>query len=322
MTTDLLVQYRAALPLLEEIPSEMLSSGNAYQGLPVPGSQAGREQAALPSLPAPATAFIHAGVQLVAAGNNLLALRRALTEPSLSLAPWGLARSVLELCSVAAWLLDPDIAPEERARRAFNVRVRDIRRNAEYLESLTSPTSSAIDIPRSLQHLESRLDEIAQQAGTLGFAAKNDRTGRLRFVGSADVPGTTTLTREIFGQPDVWHLLSGAEHGRSWALLGLGMDSVEERSAPGMSFVEESLHIASALWLITFPLAWFTRVAWNRAAIAGWPLSPLATLLAEAAHILEVQPSHHFWADARTSGGTTVLRDLTIDPPPSESNPE
>ena len=178
----------------------MLSLGDAHQGLPVPGSQAEREQAALPGLQAPSTAFTQAGFQLVAAGHSLVALRRALTEPSLSLAPWGLARSVLELSSVAAWLLEPGIPVEERARRAFNVRVRDIRRQEQYLESLTRTSSSVIDIPQALQHLKSRLDEIAQQAGTLGFAAKNDGTGRLRFVGSAGVPGTTTLTREIFGQ--------------------------------------------------------------------------------------------------------------------------
>ena len=300
----------------------MLSLGDAHQGLPVPGSQAEREQAALPGLQAPSTAFTHAGVQLVAAGNSLFALRRALTEPALSLAPWGLARSVLELSSVAAWLLEPGIPVEERARRAFNVRVRDIRRQEQYLGSLAPASPSVIDTPQALQHLKSRLDEIAQQAGTLGFAAKTDGAGRLRFVGSAGVPGTTTLTREIFGQTDVWHLLSGAEHGRSWALLGLGMRRVPRGSAPAVSFAEESLPIASALWLIVYPLAWFTRVAWNRAALAGWPLSRLATLLAEAARVLELQPAHHFWADARTSGGTTVLRDLTIDPPRSGPTPE
>ena len=300
----------------------MLSLGDAYRGLPVPGSQAEQEQAALPDLQAPSTAFTLAGVQLVAAGNSLFALRRALTEPSLSLAPWGLARSVLELSSVAAWLLEPGIPVEERARRAFNVRVRDIRRQEQYLGSLAPASPSVIDTPQALQHLKSRLDEIAQQAGTLGFAAKTDGAGRLRFVGSAGVPGTTTLTREIFGQTDVWHLLSGAEHGRSWALLGLGMRRVPRGSAPAVSFAEESLPIASALWLIVYPLAWFTRVAWNRAALAGWPLSRLATLLAEAARVLELQPAHHFWADARTSGGTTVLRDLTIDPPRSGPTPE
>ena len=318
MPTDLLDQYRAALPLLERIPSEMLSLGNADKGLPVVGSQAEREQAALPALQAPSTAFTYAGVQLVAAGNSLIALRRALTEPALSLAPWGLARSVLELSSVAAWLLEPDIPAEERARRAFNVRVRDIRREGQYLRSLAPTSSSVID---ALQHLKSRLDEIAQQAGTLGFKANNDGAGWLRFVGNAGVPGTTTLTSDIFGQSEVWHLLSGAEHGRFWALLGLGMRRVPQNPAPAVSSAEESLSIASALWLIVYPLAWFTRVAWNRAALAGWALSQLATLLAEAAHLLELQPAHHFWADPRTSGGTTVLRDLTIDPPPRGPTP-
>ena len=79
-----------------------------------------------------------------------------------------------------------------------------------------------------------------------------------------------------------------------------------------VTFVDESLPIASGRRLVIEPLAWFTRVAWNRAALAGWPLLPLATLLSEAAHILDLASSHHFWADERTSGGTTSLRDLTI----------
>ena len=317
MPTDPLDQYRAALPLLERIPSEILSLGDAYQGLPVPGSQAEREQATLRGLQVQSTAFAHAGLHLIAARNSLIALRRVLTEPALSLAPWGLARSVLELSSIAAWLLEPHIPVGVRAQRAFNVRIRDIRREEQYQKSLAPTSSSAIDTPQALQYLKSRLDAIAQQAGTLGFRPNFDGAGRLRSVGNAGVPGTTTLTSDIFGQPEAWHLLSGAEHGRSWALLGLGMRRVPQSSAPGGSFTEESLPVEWALWLIDSPLAWFTRVAWNRAVLADWPLPPLVTLLSEAALILDLDPSHHFWADERTSGGTTALRDLTIDPPPS-----
>ena len=312
MPTDPLAQYRAALPLLERIPPEMLALGNADKGLPVVGSQAEREQAALPYLQTPSTAFSYAGADLMAASNSLLALRRVLTEPVLSLAPWGLARSVLELSSVAAWLLEPDITAAEREQRGFNVRVRDIQREEEYIKSLGPTSSSLIDTPNALQHLKIRLDKIAWQAGTLGFEANYDGAGWLRFVGDAGVPGATTLTSEIFGQPAVWHLLSGAEHGRFWALRHLGMRTVSQSFAPGVSFIEESLPIPSALWLIDCPLAWFTRAAWNRAAIAGWPLSPLATLLSEAARILDLDSRHHFWTDARTSGGTTALRDLTL----------
>ena len=297
MPTDPVDQYRASLPLLKRIPSEIFSPGNAYQGLPVPGSQAEREQASLPYLETPSTAFSYAGAGFMAASNSLFALRRALTEPVLSIAPWGLARSVLELSAVAAWLLEPDITAAERERRGFNVRVRDIRRNKEYIKSLDPASSVPFDIPGALQHLKVGLDKIARQAGMLGFEANHDRHGWLRFVGGADVPGTTTLTSEIFGQPAVWHLLSGAEHGRFWALRGLGMRTVSQGFEPGVSSIEESLPLSSALWLIDYPLAWFTRAAWNRAAIAGWPLSPLATLLSEAALILDLDPSHHFWAD-------------------------
>ena len=317
MPTDPVDKYRVALPLLERISSEMLSLGNADKGLPVVGSQAEREQAALPYLQTPSTAFSYAGTDLLAARNSLLALRRVLTEPVLSLAPWGLARSVLELSSVAAWLLEPDIPVEAREQRGFNVRLSDIWRMAQYTRSLPSTSSSLIDASKALQHLKIRLDEIAQQAGTLGLKANYDGTGWLRSVGDAGVPTATTLTGEIFGQPAVWHLLSGAEHGRLWALSGLGMRTVSQGFEPGVSFIEESLPFPSALWLIDFPLACFTRAAWNRAAIAGWPVSPLVTLLSEAALILDMDPSHHFWADERTSGGTTALRDLTIDPPPS-----
>ena len=71
MPTDLLDQYRAALPLLERIPSEMLSLGSADKNLPVVGSQAEREQAALPYVQTPSTAFSYAGTDLLAARNSL-----------------------------------------------------------------------------------------------------------------------------------------------------------------------------------------------------------------------------------------------------------
>ena len=318
MPSDRLALFHAALPLLDQLPSEVLSVGNAYEGLPAPNSQAGREQATLAELRVPETAFSHVNILLMAAGNGLAALNRALTEPVLTLAPWGLARSVLESSTVAAWLLEPDISVEERARRSLNVRVRDIRREEEYWKSLERDRAPSARTEYALRHLKERLDQIAQQGSTLGFSPHSDRSGWLRHVGEAGVPGTTRLTREMFGREDIWHLLSAAEHGRSWATLALGSRAVQPSARSGVSLVEEALPVELALWLINYPLAWFTRPAWNRAALSGWPLARLATVLGEAARVLALHPAHKFWADARTAGGTTVLSDLTIgvDLPP------
>ena len=325
MSSDPLVWFHEALSLLDQLPEEVLSLGNAYGGLPVSGSKAEREQAALPHLQTPTTAFTHAGILLVVVGNKLVALHRVLTEPALSLAPWGLARSVLELSSVAAWLLEPDIPAEERARRALNVRIRDIRSNMQYLQSLGPASSSEVGTGQDLRYLEGRLDEIAQKARALELATHNDKSDWLTHIGNAGVPRTTMLAKEIYGQPEAWHLLSAAEHGRSWALLRFGLRrTVQQGAGPGLAYLQESLPIAAVRWLMVSTLAWFIRPAWNRAALAGWPLSQLATLLGEAAHVLDLDPAHHFWADARTSGGTTVVRDLTLglDPPRTEPAPE
>ena len=116
MSSDPLVWFREALSLLDQLPEEVLSLGDTYGGLPVSGSKAEREQAALPHLQTPTTAFTHAGIKLVA-------LHRVLTEPALSLAPWGLARSVLELSSVAAWLLEPDIPAEDSSNSTTETEV-------------------------------------------------------------------------------------------------------------------------------------------------------------------------------------------------------
>ena len=176
-----------------------------------------------------------------------------------------------------------------------------------------------------MRYLKGRLDEIAQEARALELATHNDKSGWLTYIGRAGVPSTTMLAKQIYGQPEAWHLLSAAEHGRSWALLNLGLRRAQRGAArPGLSYVEASLPITAVRWLMVSTIAWFIRPAWNRAALAGWPLSQLATLLGEAAHVLDLDPAHHFWADARTSGGTTVLRDLTLglDPPRTEPAPE
>ena len=315
MPTDSLDQYHAALALLDRLPSEILALGNAYQGLPVPGSQAEREQTALPNLQAPSAAFVIASQLLVAADDNLVALRRTLTEPSLSLAPWGLARSVLELSSIAAWLLAPDLTAMERARRALNARVEEVRRYNEYIKDIAPNSPSDIKLVEdSLELLNDSIGAIVQQAEGLGFKVRCDGADLPRSVGGAGMPGTTALTQDIFGQRAEWRLLSGAEHGRTWALRGLGMRVASQESASLASLTAQSLPPERRMWLTIQPLAVFTRVAWNRAAFAGWPLLPLTTLLREAAHTLGRDSSHHFWADARTSGGTTALRDLTLSP--------
>ena len=79
--------------LLESLPSSMLALGIAYQSLPAGESEADREHAALQASQSPSTAFVYASSLLIVAQNNLIALRRALTGPVLTLAPWGVARS-------------------------------------------------------------------------------------------------------------------------------------------------------------------------------------------------------------------------------------
>ena len=74
MPSDRLALFHAALPLLDQLPSGVLSVGNAYKGLPVPNSQAEREQATLAELRVPETAFSHVNILLMAAGNGLAAL--------------------------------------------------------------------------------------------------------------------------------------------------------------------------------------------------------------------------------------------------------
>jgi hypothetical protein len=95
---------------LETMPTAIGALMDAHGHDWKPGSPADVEAAAFPGTQVIHTASSQAESGLIGAGDHLFALDRALTGDVMNFAPWTLARSILEHCALAAWLLAPGSA--------------------------------------------------------------------------------------------------------------------------------------------------------------------------------------------------------------------
>lgn len=116
--------HEALCDALESIVKGVGQRMDRYQDIPVKGSIAARELAAISELAeALKTAYSQGTQGLIAAGDHCFALERVLRPTAQSHALWTLARGVLEGASVAKWLLDPSLDLDTRLARSMSRRL-------------------------------------------------------------------------------------------------------------------------------------------------------------------------------------------------------
>ena len=98
-----------------------------YQNQPTVSSKAITELGDSRYHGAIANAYSQNGVQVLMACDQLDALSKTLTEPTLTIAPWTCVRAIIELAAVASWLIDPKIGVKERVERSFALRFEGLR---------------------------------------------------------------------------------------------------------------------------------------------------------------------------------------------------
>lgn len=148
-------------------------------------------------------------------------------------APWSLLRPVFESAFIACWVLDPNDAPTRR-KRGLHREVLDHMEQNRYLrtfeklpevadavrETISERRDGAEKTYRAEAHdLHVSYDEMKKKVNVV------DELPRLRFLAQQE-----PLLRQTFVAQ--WRLLSGYEHGLSWAML-VGSDKSTKQRIPG-----------------------------------------------------------------------------------------
>ena len=168
---------------------------------------------------------------------HLSSLIRTMEEPLCPLACGTCVRSMLESCSIASWLLQPNITPHERIGRGYAYRYSGMEQYAKYLRE-NHPGSSALD------QLKGRICEVEREAVSLGYTEVANKEGKRIGIGRR-MPSATEVIKLMLAHGGYYRILSAVSHGHNWAIRSLGFALVASPEAPTPDYSWDMLIRAS-----------------------------------------------------------------------------
>ena len=188
-----------------------------------------------------------------------------LDEPIEILASWTCVRSMLESCSLAAWLLDPTIDAHMRVGRVFTLRYEEMEQQVKFLRAVGKD-------PALLQKQIDRIDTVEQTVLGLGYPRATDKKGkRIGFV--EEMPTTTQMIKMMLNDEWSYRLLSAVAHGHSWAIRGLGWTFFGPDVTVGdvqLRRFEKTVNPDAIAIMGLSAAKALTRPLWNQSRYFGW----------------------------------------------------
>src|SRR5262249_44875713 len=136
--------------------------------------------------------------------------------PATTIAPWGIARSVLEMSALAKWLWDTKIHAFERVQRSLVFRHKGL---VDQLK-LAKISKELLDPKKVI----ARINHAEFSALELGMGSIENKKGRKQFVFKMEMPTNTEIINEVMDKEQEYRLLSAMVHGRNWAIQSLGFE--------------------------------------------------------------------------------------------------
>ena len=199
----------AALRDFSEACSSLLGNVQSAQA---PDCPAGRELASATAPDLAETAFSQGSLLSLAARDHAEALARSLTEPVLTIAPWPIARNLLEASAIGSWLLDPAIEGHQRVSRSFAVRYNGL------VQQIKVARAEGSDVQRS----QDALDRLVASAQSSGYPIIHNDEGKVDGVAER-MPSITDLVGSILDAEVFYRILCAVVHGHGWAVMQLGL---------------------------------------------------------------------------------------------------
>ena len=249
----------------------------SYNQYPAAASTAATERRTFAKPELVSSVHIQGILRIEVAGDHLIALGRAISEPVLVFPSWLCLRALLEASASAAWLLDPAIDVDTRVRRSYSLRFEGLGQQKK-IANTQGDTKVVADITR-------RIDDLANEAATLGFTVRHDKNGRATGI-DPQFPGPTELVKDVLAEDVLYRIASGVAHSHDYAItqLGFRQDGGRQVDSPlavsneiavtkHMSFEHVFVLCAQAAEKFTVPVQHLTQ-------LFGWDAVRLAAIMA------------------------------------------
>ena len=258
-----------------------------------PGSPALNEKATSPHPESLITAWSMATMLIELGGQHVTAFVKTITVPVELIACLTCVRSMLEPCSLASWLLEPNINAHTRVGRVFAIRYEGMEQQLKYVQAAGGSNND-------LQKIRDRIDKVEQDALNLSYNQVVNRKGKRIGIGE-EMPSATDVIRLMLDEESRYRLLSAVTHGHGWAIRGLGFSPVprgDRRPDVGgvpVTMFEKTLDVEKlAVFGLTVAKA-FAKSVWYKCNYAGWDKEQLIGVLESTFDELPVQSSGRFW---------------------------
>ena len=216
-----------------------------------------------------------------------------ITEPIQPIACWTCVRSMLESCSVASWLLEPNIGDYVRVGRGYAIRYAGMEQCLKYLRVAKAHQSH-------IQDLKNRIRDVEREAIAQGYQKIVNRNGKRIGIGQR-MPSATEIIKLMLDKEEIYRVLSAVSHGYEWAIRNLSYGPVDKTGyssfvggSPVMMFKKEINPVLLCLLGITAVEA-LVRPVWYKCIYSGWDKERLASVLDSTFDSLGIKSSQRFW---------------------------
>ena len=260
---------------------------------PVPGSPAVREQVGSQRPELLVTAWCMALQLIESASDHAAAFVKTITPPIQPIACWTCARSMLETCSLASWLLDPHVSAHTRVKRGFAIRYKEIEQYLKYVRTIDGRDED-------LQRIKKRIVDVERDACELGYPPVTNKMRKRIGIGQV-MPTVTTVIKCILDEEGMYRLSSAVIHGQSWATRTLGSRRVPEGdSKPTIGGVpvarfQKDVDIDKLAPLGLTVAKAFAKPVWDNCNYVGWDKERLIVVLDSTYDKLGLKSSERFW---------------------------
>jgi hypothetical protein len=218
------------------------------------------------------TAYRQGSSLIDVAADHLIAFTKTITEPAQSIAPWTIARSVLEASALSSWLLDTKINAHERVKRSLALRYEGLSQQAKFVQS----------IGQSPEIVNKRIDEMELIAEGLGFSKLLNKKDERIGIGQI-MPTITEIIRDTLNEVSQFRLYSAMAHSHFWAYGQLSYRIVDEMSSQDNDAVLIEKHLSlESVWLLCGSVArYFSQPIRYKCELFGFDLGAINTIIGD-----------------------------------------
>lgn len=260
---------------------------SSYGSQPADGSLAIKEHAGYSEPRAIQAAWSIANLLIDYAANHVDAFMKIAREPINIEASWTCIRSMLESCSIGAWIVDPAIAAHERAGRTYAYRYEGYAQQLKLAECLADKGKASV--------IAGKIDAMEKQALASGFAPRTNKKGNRCGIGD-HMPSATDVIKLMLDDEMFYRILSAIAHGHHWALAQMYKTVDDGRPRDDtMVLLQKGVDVEMIMAPGSKGMIAFARLLWNQSHYCGWNTLRLEEIYEDAADGMTLPEAHRFW---------------------------